>query len=141
MPGQDERNPAEPLPSRKNREESSERIASIEQRKRRADEYERQGLQYPNAFDACLAAIQADQIRIGFALGEAVKKELGRGNVAPETLGQLEPSLNMYLRVTRQIERYRQLEIRHAEVQREARKTQRAEPSVPNSDARPNKAR
>jgi len=120
MPTQDDTRPKKPDSRENKRREGPKKSSPTEVRQQRVDEYEVQGLKNPEAFEACFAAIQADQIRIGFALGEAVKQVLSCVQTTPQTFQELEPSLSIYLRVTRQIERYRQLELRQAEVEQVA---------------------
>jgi hypothetical protein len=121
MPTQRRTNTPETNPASRTRARSGRRSSTTDtgrQRQRRVAEYEKQGLDKPEAFEACMAAIQADQIGIGFALGAAIKQKLTESQARPEMLLELEKPLDIYLRVTRQIERCRQLEIRQAEVQR-----------------------
>ena len=45
-----------------------------------------------------------------------MKEMFTEADNTPESIRVIEPALSVYLRVTRQIERYRQLEIRQAEL-------------------------
>jgi hypothetical protein len=84
------------------------------------DEFEQQRLDDPDALAACLGAMQADLLRVGFQLGDAVKRLLAGRPLSAENLQDIEPSLNIYLRVARQNERYGQLDLRRAEQQASA---------------------
>ena len=123
MPTPDNSNRSETAAERNQGQESSQHSVPSAVRERRVDQYEREELENPEAFQACLAAIQADQIRIGFALGAAVKQLLTGAQASTEHIREVEPSISIYLRVTRQIERFRQLELRQAELQHNGNST------------------
>jgi hypothetical protein len=116
----DNLNPSETTAEGKQRHGSPKQSAPDAIRERRVDQYEREELEKPEAFQACLGAIQCDLIRVGFALGDKVKQLLRSAQATPDEIREIEPPLNFYLRVTRQIERYRQLEIRQVELQQNA---------------------
>jgi hypothetical protein len=98
--------------------------AKIKARDSRVDEYETKGLVKSDPFDACLTAVQAGQLRIGFELGDTVRQLMSESELNAETIHQIAPSLDIYLRLNRQIERFRQLELRQAQSQQEVETAQ-----------------
>jgi hypothetical protein len=96
---------------------TSRRSAMMAARQQRVDEYEENGLRSPDAMDACLAAVQADLMRVSFKLGPALEQALATPPINGESLRDIAAPLDMYLRVTRQIDRIGQLDLRRSEVQ------------------------
>jgi hypothetical protein len=91
-----------------------------EARRKRLAEYEMAGLERPDPGDACLAAVTADLIGIAYELGGAVQQSLAAEPATTESARRGEAALNNYLRVTRQIAQFVQLDVRAAEARQEA---------------------
>ena len=104
--------------------EVSEPEESHSLRRKRVAEYESVGLEKLDPLEACLAAINADLIRISFSLGDVIQQSLATETATAETVRRVEATLNNQLRVTRQIDRFAQLEVRAAEARLEAARCQ-----------------
>lgn len=107
--------PAQPLKGQTRK--PPKKKSTDELRQQRVKEYEAKGLRNPEPFEACLAAIQADQIRVSFSMKHVLQQIFADAQASLESIPDMERVLNLYLRVTRQIERYGQLQIRQAELQ------------------------
>jgi hypothetical protein len=92
-------------------------------RQKRLAEYETTGLEKPDPGDACLAAITADLISIAYELGGAIQQSLAADPATTESARRVEAALNNYLRVTRQIAQFVQLDVRATEARQEAAST------------------
>ena len=86
-----------------------------ELRRKRIADYEAAGLAKPDPFDACLVAVNADLIGIASEMGEAIKQTFTKGMPTAEDMRRLSPALNDYLKVTRQLDRLMQMQVRSAE--------------------------
>ena len=76
-----------------------------ELRRKRIDDNRDEGLALPVAGEACLTGVSADLFDITSGIGEVIKQSLADGPPTLETVGQLEPALNSYLRGMRQLDR------------------------------------
>jgi hypothetical protein len=85
---------------------------SREQRLMNALEYQAEALSRESKRDACLGALNAGLARMAIRLEEAIEEALAGGPVTLERIRQIEPVLNDHLRVTRQIDRFAQFEMR-----------------------------
>ena len=83
-----------------------------ELRRKRIDDYRDEGLALPVAGDACLTSVSADLFDITSGIGAVIKQSLADGPPTLETVGQLEPALNSYLRGMRQLDRLLQFAAR-----------------------------
>lgn len=91
------------------------RPQNLEFQKRRlelAAEYQRRALQTEDALLANLGSINGGLMRIAVSLDESIATMLERGGLAVEQLRTILPAVEMHLRVTRQIDRFAQLELR-----------------------------
>jgi hypothetical protein len=79
-------------------------------RRKRIDDYRDEGLSRPIAGEACLTSVSADLHGIASGIGQALNESLTETTPTLETIDKLEPTLNNYLRVTRQLERLTQFE-------------------------------
>jgi hypothetical protein len=86
--------------------------SSHDVRLERLNEYESAGGDKPDPLQALLTFTSADLMHVAFKLGDALKSTLGTAPVTGESVRQAQPVLNDYLRVTRQVDRYTQLELR-----------------------------
>ena len=86
-----------------------------ERKNARIDEYEMAALKKYDPLAACLGSLTADLMHISSALGDAIKTTLAAGPNDLESVRRIAAALNDQLRVTRQIERFAQLEVRAAE--------------------------
>ncbi len=93
-------------------------------RRKRIADYEAAGLAKPDPGDACLAIINTDLIGLASDLADAIKESLTEGQTKADSVRRIEPALNNYLKVTRQVERFMQLEVRAAEARKQAAKVQ-----------------
>jgi hypothetical protein len=78
---------------------------------KRVTEYESQGLEKSQGFETLMAAVQADLFRVASRLGEDAIQAL-MGCTAVDSICDAEAITSPYLRVTRRIARYAQLELR-----------------------------
>jgi hypothetical protein len=90
----------------------SEPRTSRDVRLDRLDEFEATGAEKTDPLQALLTFTSADLLNVAFLLGDAVKSTLGTGPVTEESARQGQAVLNDYLRVTRQVDRFTQLELR-----------------------------
>jgi hypothetical protein len=81
-----------------------------ELRRKRIDDYRDEGLARPVAGEACLTSVSADLHGIASGIGQVINQSLTDGPLTLETVGQLEPTLSSFLRVTRQLDRLMQFE-------------------------------
>ena len=110
-----------------NSESSAEVQASTpghDVRRKRIADYEATGLAKPDPGDACLAAMKADLMGLAFVLVDAIKESLTEGPTKADGVRRCEPALSSYLKVTRQVDRFTQLEVRAAEARKHEAKTQ-----------------
>jgi hypothetical protein len=76
----------------------------------RLEEYELDGLEKDNPLEATLTFVNADMMNLAILMGGVLKDSLSVAPATTDSFRQIEPSLNMYLRVTRQIDRFAHLE-------------------------------
>jgi hypothetical protein len=91
----------------------------------RLGDYERAGLQKCDPFEACLSAVTAGLMRMPFTLGATVQEMLAAEKVTGASLKRVEPALNNYLRLARQIDRFAQFSVRADESRNKAAKQQK----------------
>ena len=94
-----------------------------ERRRQRIDDYHDEGLDRPVAGEACLTSVCADLHGIASVIGPVLNQSLTESPPTLETIGELEPTLNSYLRVTRQLERLTHFEARMAAARTHADET------------------
>ena len=102
----------------------SSRPQNLEFQKRRlelAAEYQKTALQTEDAPLANLGSLNGGLMRIAVSLDESIATMLEQGGLAVEQLRTILPAVEMHLRVTRQIDRFAQLELRAEPRQMSAR--------------------
>ena len=72
------------------------------------------GLAKTDALEACLSAVNADLIYIAFEMGSEIKQSYSAQSTTMNKMRKVETILDAYLRVTRQMDRLTQLELRAA---------------------------
>jgi hypothetical protein len=85
---------------------------------KRIDEYEVSSLHTEDHLEANLGSINAALMRISVSMQEAMERTISPGAMTTERLQKLVPIIETLLRVTRQIDRFAQLERRLAQSQR-----------------------
>lgn len=85
-------------------------------RLQRVADYQSDAAALPDPLRANLALMNAGLLRIGQAIDEAVDQALRDGPTTIEQLDRLRPTIEMYLRITRQVDRFAQLELKTREV-------------------------
>jgi len=84
----------------------------------RVSDYEDEALARPDSLEAVLAMTSATLARQAFWLSEAIEREMASGTADVDRLRRLLPAIDVQLRVTRQIDRFAQLEERAGETHR-----------------------
>jgi hypothetical protein len=87
------------------------------QRNKRIDQFERNGLKSADDYEACLAAMAADNIRFTFDISDRLKAGIAAGSGTVEELDQLKPALDLFLRYNKFNERLAQFRLRVVESQ------------------------
>jgi hypothetical protein len=100
-------------------------------RQQRLEEFEMAGLDKPDHLEALLVCGTADLIDIAFMVGAVVKGSLAAAPATADTVQNIEPALNDLLRVTRQIDRFAQLELRLASERKQAHEARLRSQSAP----------
>lgn len=85
-------------------------------RLQRVADYQSDAAALPDPLRANLGLMNAGLMRIGQAIDEAVDQALRDGPTTIEQLDRLRPTIEMYLRITRQVDRFAQLELKTREV-------------------------
>jgi hypothetical protein len=90
----------------------SPRRPDIQRRLERVSAYGAAALSKRNALLANVGAINSGLMTVNLYLEQSLVQALATGPPSDERLEKLRPSIDMYLRVTRQIDRFAQLEIK-----------------------------
>jgi hypothetical protein len=83
---------------------------------RRILDYQAESLGKPDAREACLGSSNGSLMQIGCHLAEVIKEGMVGLNIA--NFSRVQPALESYMRVTRQIDRYLHLEVAITESRR-----------------------
>jgi hypothetical protein len=83
-----------------------------ERRRQRLDEYRRKALEHPDPLQANLALINAKLIELSVKMGAVIDEAMDRDSLALAHLGHLEPTVELLLKVDRQIDRFAQVAYR-----------------------------
>ena len=86
----------------------------------RALDYQSDALRKDDPLEACIGGLNAGLIRVACYLEDAVEQSLAKEPATIEKIRQLGPALDAYMRLTRQVERFAQVEARLAEGRKEA---------------------
>jgi hypothetical protein len=89
-------------------------------RRKRFAEFETKGLAQVDPLRACLSAINADLFEIASEFGRAIKKSRAADASTSGNREHDDADIDSYLRVTRQMDRLIQLDIKVADAQRQA---------------------
>jgi hypothetical protein len=116
--------------------ESPQRASTNIVRQKRVDQFEEERLNDPDHNVACLGAVRADLFRMSLPLGYALQQLLADAQSMPEIIVDLENSMNLYLRLTKQNERLYQLELRQTEQARAAERQRSSRPGKQTRDTR-----
>ncbi len=99
-------------------EEFDEAAAIRAERMARVSDWEEEALARPDAMAAVLATTCATLARHNFWVGDAIDREMASGPADVDRLRRVQPAIDDELRLTRQIERFAQLEVRDREARR-----------------------
>ncbi len=91
-----------------------------EARRRRLDEYRKFALKEKNLLCANLAMANADLMETCLHLGEAINGRLSRNPGSLEQIQKVAPTIEMYLRVARQVDRLAQLDVQAPQTRKKA---------------------
>ena len=86
-----------------------------EARLNRVLDYQAASLEKENALEANLGSINSGLMRIGLWLDETIERAIESGPRTIERIQELMPAIDAHLRVTRQVDRFAQVELRAAE--------------------------
>lgn len=81
-------------------------------RLQRVADYQSGAAARPDPLEANLGLINGGLMRIGLAIDEAVTRALAKTPITIEQLDRMRPTIEMYLRITRQVDRFAQLELK-----------------------------
>jgi len=86
-----------------------------EARLSRVRDYQAASLENENALEANLGSINGGLMRIALWLDETIERALESGPRTVERIQEVMPAIDAHLRVTRQVDRFAQVELRAAE--------------------------
>lgn len=82
-----------------------------DRRFKRLADYQQKAIKTADPLVATLAVINSDLMGMAFRLSKAIDGAVGEGAAGLQELRQVDPALNSYLRVAKQIDRFTQLAI------------------------------
>ena len=81
-------------------------------------DYQTSSLQKEDALEANLGSINSGLMRVALWLDETIEQAMGSGPPNVERLARILPTIDTHLRVTRQVDRFAQIELRAAEARK-----------------------
>ena len=94
-----------------------------DRRFQRLADYQKRAVKNADPLVASLAVINSDLMGFAFRLSQAIDGAVGEGSASLHELHQVDPALNSYLRVAKQIDRFTQLGIHLGKPERSAEAT------------------
>ncbi len=110
-----------------------------DRRFQRLADYQKKAVKNADPLVASLAVINSDLMGFAFRLSQAIDGAVGKGSASLHELHQVDPALNSYLRVAKQIDRFTQLGIHLGKPERSAGAT--ASPTKKRANTQAKKSR